>query len=454
MLQNLGKRLEKISFETLPAATVEKTKTAILNYLGGSLPGADADLTASEKALWDGQNCSGDCVVLGHRGKTAPLAAAAINAAMGQVFLQEDCHEYSLSHPGVVVIPAVLAMGQVLGASGKQIIEAVVTGYEAQGRIGLGLITSKFPRNGLRPASFVAPFGSAAGVAKLLGLDRQGIVNALAIAANTSAGVMEFVNTGTPDICIQNCFAAKNGMTAAIMANNGIAAANTILEGRFGMAMAFLNEACDWSGIGEDRDYIMDDTFIKVYPGCGHVLSTAQAAVALTKKYKIDPKDIKSVRVGVRSGSKFFPGCDNDGPFNGTISAMMSQQFAVSSALTKGEVSIDLVKKFDDRDINAMAKKSPSRWTRTSTKWATSICVPRRGHTKRRHRPFRLSGDVVPQTKEGVIERMIHNGKEYFSDGRIKKSWTMPGVLSRWGLSTSLWTLWNQTCDFCLVRLL
>jgi 2-methylcitrate dehydratase PrpD len=96
-------------------------------------------------------------------------------------------------------------------------------------------------------------------------------MNAQSIAANTASGVMEFVNTGTPDICIQNCFAAKNGMTAALMASNGIAAASSILEGRFGMGFAFLNEACDWSKLAEDKDYIIDDTFIKVYPGCGHV---------------------------------------------------------------------------------------------------------------------------------------------------------------------------------------
>jgi 2-methylcitrate dehydratase PrpD len=422
MLSKLCDRLiDDITFKNLPADAAEKTKTAILNFLGGSLPGADAALTLSEKNIWNAQGCCGDCVIIGHRGGTSPFAAAAVNAAMGQVFLQEDCHEKTLSHPGVAVIPVVLALGQAKKASGEKIIEAAVAGYEAQGRIGKCLIKSGFPKNGLRPASFLAPFGAAAGAAKILGLDADGMLRALSIAANTASGVMEFVNTGTPDICVQNCFAAKNGMVAALMAANGITGAPTILDGRFGLGFALLNEACDFSELASDDGYEIDDTFIKVHPGCGHVLPTARAAETLARRNKIDPRDIEKVTVGVSKGGGSFPGVDNRGPYTGTISAMMSHQFMVSAAFIRGAVDIPAVKDFADPEINAFAGKvlvvfddEVERETQNHRVGARVTVMLKTGESLSEYQR-----DTPAQTHEGVVARVKSFGRAYFSETRL-----------------------------------
>lgn len=358
MLLELSKRLEAIRYDQLPEKTIEKAKTAILNFFGGSLAGAHAPLTLAEKAVWKSQNCSGDCVILGNKGKTSPMAAASVNALMGQIFLLEDCHENTLSHPGVVVIPIAMALGQSLNASGKQIIEAIVAGYEIIGRIGAVLIAPGFPRFGLRPASTMAPFGGAAAAAKLMGLTAEGMENALSIASNTASGVMEFVNSGTEDICIQNCFAAKNSMMAAMLAANGIKGSKTILEGQFGLGRALNQKDLDWNQALAERPYYMiDESFIKRFPGCGHVLATAQAATSLVKRYSFKPEDVEKVIVGVSKGAKEFPGVDNAGPFSGTISAMMSHQFMVSSTLVHGEISVNTVKMYDHPGVADVAQK-------------------------------------------------------------------------------------------------
>ncbi|MDR1574321.1 MAG: MmgE/PrpD family protein [Clostridiales Family XIII bacterium] len=422
-LFKLSGRLADIKFDGLPPATVLKAKLAILNFLGGSLSGADSELALSEKRIWKAQGCDGACVVIGHRGRMSPLAAAAVNAAMGQVFLQEDCHEKTLSHPGVAVIPVVLAMGQAKKASGKEILEAAVSGYEAQGRIGKFLIRPGFPKNGLRPASFLAPFGAAAGAARVLGLDADGMQRALSIAANTVAGVMEFVNAGTPDICIQNCFAAKNGMVAAYMAANGLTGAPTIFEGRFGLGYALLNEACAPDALVSDEGYEIDDTFIKIHPGCGHVLPTAQAAETLAQRQRIDPSDVEKVTVGVSKGGGSFPGVDNQGPYSGTISAMMSHQFMVSAALVRGEVSIPVVKNFADPAINAFARKvfvvfdeEVERETQNHRVGARVTVTLKDGM-----RISEYQKDTPAQTREGVAARVKAYGRAYFSDARTEK---------------------------------
>ena len=277
---------------------------------------------------------------------------------MGQIFLLEDCHEQTISHPGVVAIPVALALGQSRGADGRQVIEAVVAGYESIGRIGAALIAPGFTNDGLRPASTLAPFGGAAAAARLMELTAEGTRAALAIAGNTASGVMEFVNTGTPDICLQNSFAAKNAVMSVLLAAGGIQASPTILDGRFGLGRALNRRTLDWNATLTDREGMMiDDSFIKRYPGCGHVLATAQAAASLVKRHQLDPENIEKVTVGVSKGAKDFPGVDFSGPYSGTISAMMSHQFMVASTLVHGEVSVPTVKLFDHPDVARLARR-------------------------------------------------------------------------------------------------
>ena len=359
MLYELSKILESIKYENLSELTVEKAKITILNFLGTGLAAAKSPVTRAEIAIWKEIGGTGDCVILGNSGRVSALAAASVNALMGQTYLLEDCHEHTLSHPGVVAIPVALALGQSECASGKQVIEAVVAGYEAMGRIGGVLIAPGFPNFGLRPASTLAPFGGAAAAAKIFGLDAEGICAALAITGNTASGVMEFVNSGAEDICLQNCFAAKSAVMAAMLAREGVGGSASILSGQFGLGRAMNRMELDWSPALEANPghYMIDESFIKRFPGCGHVLATAQAATELTARQKIDPEEIKAVYVGVSKGATEFPGVDNQGPFSGTISAMMSHQFMVASVLVHGEVTARTVDMFDDPGVASVAKK-------------------------------------------------------------------------------------------------
>ena len=199
------------------------------------------------------------------------MAAASINALMGQIYLLEDCHEQTLSHPGVAVIPVVMALGASLNIYGRQIIEAIVAVMRAWDD-RFRVITPGFPDFGLRPAIIMAPFGGAAAAAKVLGLTAEGISNALSIAGNSVSGVMEFVNSGTFDICIQNSFAATNSIMAAMLAAGGIAASPTILDGWFGLGRALNRKELDWKGALAEQpcQYMIDETFIKRF-GCGRL---------------------------------------------------------------------------------------------------------------------------------------------------------------------------------------
>jgi len=422
MLLELGKLLESIKYDQLTERTIIKAKTVILNFFGGCLAGADDPLTMAEKAVWESQHVSGDCVILGHKGKTSPMAAASVNALMGQIYLLEDCHENTISHPGVVVIPIVMALGQSLKAGGRQIIEAIVVGYESIGRIGSVLIAPGFPEFGLRPASTMAPFGGAAAAAKIMGLKAEGISNSLSIVGNTASGVMEFVNSGTVDICLQNCFAAKNSLMAVMLAANGIKGAPTILEGQFGLGRALNQRELDWSPVLAERPghYMIDESFIKRFPGCGHVLATAQAATSLVKRFAIDPQNVEKVIVGVSRRAKEFPGVDYAGPYSGPISAMMSHQFMVSSTLVHGEISVNTVKMYDHPEVARVAKKvfvevDEDIDRAFPHKTGARLTV----HLKTGETISDYQEDLNPLNLDEVIQRFRNNAKGFLSDHRI-----------------------------------
>ena len=423
MLLELCKILESIRHSDLPELTVEKAKITILNFFGTGLAAADTAVTKAERAVWSKTDGGGACTILGHAGGASMLAAASVNALMGQTYLLEDCHEHTLSHPGVVAIPVALAVGQSVGANGRQIVDAVVAGYEAMGRIGAVLIAPGFPNYGLRPASTLAPFGGAAAAAMVLGLDAKGILAALSIVGNTASGVMEFVNSGAEDICLQNCFAAKNAVMAAMLAAEGVTGSSTILEGRFGLGRAMNRAELDWSpALSDGPGYMIDESFIKRFPGCGHVLATAQSAMALVAKHKIAPEDVDKVTVGVSKGATEFPGVDNQGPFSGTISAMMSHQFMTASALVFGEVSARTIDRFDDPEAAAIAGRVFVELDEQVDeafphKTGAKLCI--RMKDGRELRDFQE--DIKPLDNNEVIERFRSSAARYISEEKIEQ---------------------------------
>lgn len=408
-----------IKFEELPGHVIKKAKIALLNYIAGAMLGFDSTPSLSERNVWNSLcGNGGGCTIIGHSGKYGMLAAASVNATMGQYVFQEDCHERSISHPGVGIIPAVIAVSQNYHLDGKKIIEAIISGYEAQGLIGRGLILSGFARNGLRPASIVGVFGSAAATAVLLGLSSDLISESLSIAGNLSSGVMEFSKTGTDDICIQNCYIAKNGIQSAFEAKYGLKGSASILDGQFGLAHA-LNDGNEFDASVFCKDYFeIEDTFIKRYPFCGHVLLVAQAITDICQKHEIDSLNVDKIEIEVGSLGKTFPGCDNPGPYPGVVSAMMSHQFAVASTIVLGKNDWELVMGYSDPAIEMLAKKISVMSNDKFTYEPGAVVTV---YLKDGSVFYSSQKDICYLSDEEVVERMQKNGRRCFSAARIEK---------------------------------
>ena len=153
------------------------------------------------------------------------LGASFINAAAANLLDFDDTHLRTVIHPTAPVAPAVLALAEAEGFSGAAVLHALILGIEIACRIGNGVSPGHYAR-GWHITATCGVFGAAAASAKLLGLSRAQIANALGIAASQSAGLVENLATAAKNVGVGN--AARNGLFAALLAQRGYEAAASL----------------------------------------------------------------------------------------------------------------------------------------------------------------------------------------------------------------------------------
>src|SRR6185437_1979155 len=145
----------------------------------------------------------------------------------------------SMTHPSTVVLPAALAVGQAGGASGLQVLTALVAGTEIVARIGM-VAPGAFHERGFHPTSVCGVFGAVVAVGSVLGLDAETTNRALGLAGSTSSGLWAFLEEGTPTKPFHAGWAAHAGVVAASLAGHGAAGPTGVLGNRFGLFHALL----------------------------------------------------------------------------------------------------------------------------------------------------------------------------------------------------------------------
>ena len=166
--------------------------------------------------------------MIGRSERADALSAAFLNAVSANVLEFDDTQLQTVIHPAAPVVPAVFALAELRRVSGDELLHAVVLGVEAECRIGKAVTPSHY-RRGWHITSTCGVFGAAAAAGKLLGLDRQRMMWALGNAAAQSAGLIESLGSMAKSISVGN--AARNGLAAALLAEQGFTGPERALEG-------------------------------------------------------------------------------------------------------------------------------------------------------------------------------------------------------------------------------
>jgi 2-methylcitrate dehydratase PrpD len=320
-----------LRFEHLPPTVVNKTQALLLHALTGGLLGANSGSARDivESTLREEGRADGASVF--HTGqKASRIGAAFANSELIHASFLFDSFRM-LTHPGPVLVPAALAQAELEGRSGQELLTALALGYEMVCRLADDFIPSTAAR-GFRPSPLFATLGAALTCGKLMGLDEDRLVTAIALATHFASGLNEGPRVGSNELLIHEPQATRNGVFAAMMARAGhIKGAESAIEGRAGFYNAFTGshtgelsysftgqKQVDMASItrGLGKEYKLLDFMFRIYPCPGYNQPVIELMREMVTRHGITAHDIAEVRVHMnwietRYPSPAFPRFDD-----------------------------------------------------------------------------------------------------------------------------------------------
>ena len=334
--RDLAAWVSALKYDDLPQRTREVARIALLDTLGAGLYGFNTPWT--QKLLsWVQRGGQGNEARTWNAG-TATLRsadAALVNGVAVHAFELDDYHNAKL-HCGAAVIPAALAVAERLDSNGRDLLTAIIAGYEVMIRSSLALNPSAARLRGWHLTGVVGPFGAAAACAVLLKLNAEETAWALGLAGTQGAGLWAFNADGSMSKRLHPGKAAHSGVLAAELAQLGFSGPTSIYEFEDGGVLKAFSDHADKALLTRDLGcvYHIDNNSTKPYCCCGSTHAYIDAALALRKKLGAPWDTSRKVRVGtckvvdVQCGFDYVPGS--------VLNAQMSLRYAVAVALLEG----------------------------------------------------------------------------------------------------------------------
>lgn len=272
-------------------------------------------------------------------GDKAPVELAAlVNGTMGHALDFDDVSSPLRGHPSIAIFPALVALGESLGASGKAVIDAYLAGFEVTIKLAHAIVDDQYAK-GWHSTPSIASFGATAACAHLLGLDRERTANALGILVSQVAGTRQ--NFGTMSKPFQAGQANAIALRAALLAEAGFDASMEAMDGPHGYTVLY----ADGQDIHAQLDRLgklpleIDAAGIEVkrYPLCYATHRTIQGVLELRKEKALAFADV--ARVDVRTNYRATVPLIYDKPQTG-LQGKFSMHYAVAAALHDGAVNL------------------------------------------------------------------------------------------------------------------
>ncbi|WP_193188329.1 MmgE/PrpD family protein [Nisaea sediminum] len=339
----------------LPDSTRHHARRCVLDWFAAAVPGGVLPpATLLENAIAEDLD-RGMCRIVPSGRHATARAAALINGAASHTVEFDDIYRDGLFHPGVVVIPAALALAEDKGVSGDIFLRAVIAGYETANRIAAAVNPAHY--DFWHTTATVGFFGAAAASSVVLGLTAAQTAHALASAGTMAAGLQQAFRAEAMSKPLHAGRAAEGGVLSARMAEAGITGALDILDGAAGFGAA-MSRNVDWTAAvaGLGTDWTIERTTQKNHAACGHVHAAVDAAREIVTANGLKAGEIARIEVG--SYAKSLEICGNADPKT-AFEAKFSLPYCVGAAIATGAVRIAAFtpEALADRDIRAVAAK-------------------------------------------------------------------------------------------------
>lgn len=346
MTRHLANRVANIKFEDLPQETIQMTKQYILDYLGVSIRGwTQKNMDIMSETLGNSADGTKAIMLNGKKGASnSVLYSAMLNAAASHSQDFDDLHNPSIIHMACVTVPSALAVAEDEELSGKDILAALVAGYEAGARIGESVNPEAYYF--WHTTSTCGVFSSAVTVANLKKFNTDQMVQCLGTAGTQAAGLWEFVIDGAMSKTLHVGKANFAGILSAKLTANGFTAAEKILDGDKGFCRAMLTNP-HWEKLTEDiKGFKIDNNSFKPFSCCKYTHPSSYAAQLLRNEQNLKLEDVE--KVTIRSNRIVKQLVDNSHPKN-PYGAKFSIQYCVATMIKYGKLGID---QFVDENLN------------------------------------------------------------------------------------------------------
>jgi 2-methylcitrate dehydratase PrpD len=292
--RSLAEFLTQVPYDDLPLQTIDHATMLIASTIASAALGCGIASSTIIRALAKERGGRPDAPIWFDSGPRLPVVdAAQVNAVMSDAAASDDSDLRNIVHAGTTLVSTALAMAERAGASGQDVLAAIVLGYEASGRIGEA-ITPGFRNKGFH-GCLVAIFAGAVATGRLLGLDAARMAQTIALSATSIGGLAAAANTSVAREYHAG-LAAMLGMHAALAAEKGYTAEESILETRQGFFEVYGGTHGEGvlRDLGQEWD-IITDMAIKLVPGGHPSHALAEAAANAARAGKVSPDEVETI---------------------------------------------------------------------------------------------------------------------------------------------------------------
>ncbi|MDM9558483.1 MmgE/PrpD family protein [Bordetella petrii] len=338
--RDLARFAAQFRYEDIPAEAVDRMKTSLLDSIGCCLYGATLPWTRRVQDLAEAEQAAPVASLWGSGRKTSIANAVMVNGTAGHAFELDDIHKESIVHAGSIAVPVALAYAERDGGwSGRDLVAALVAGYEVGTRVGNAATMSLFYR-GFHPQGTSGAFAAAATAGKALRLDAAGMQHALGIVGSQAGGLMA-AQEGAMVKRFHAGRAAQSGVYSAELARRGFTGIVDVLEAGYGGYLSSYSDKPNAARLtdGLGTDWETAKVGYKPHASVTSIHAALDALTHIMRSNGLKAADIASIRAGVSHMT--YVHCAWEYKAQGVTAAQMNLYYGLAVIAYDGVAFVD-----------------------------------------------------------------------------------------------------------------
>ena len=338
--QDLAQFAAQLRYEDIPSDVVQRMKTSLLDSIGCCLYGVTLPWTQAVQAMVQAERHGPAASLMGGGGKTSVAGAVLVNGTAGHAFELDDIHKESIVHAGSIAVPVALAYAERDGDwTGRDLLTAMVAGYEVGTRVGNAATMSLFYR-GFHPQGTSGVFVAAACAGRSLDLDAARMQHALGVVGSQAGGLMA-AQEGAMVKRFHGGRAAQSGVYAAELARRDFTGIVDVLEAGYGGYLSAYSDAPNAARLtdGLGSTWETGKVGYKPHASVTSIHAALDALSHLMREHDLSPDDVAALRVGVSHMT--YVHCAWDYKAQGVTAAQMNLYYGLAVIAHDGVAFVD-----------------------------------------------------------------------------------------------------------------